>query len=227
MLTTGHSSKESWPISSNPECKKGISMGLVSLSGISQNQSALISINQHQSASICINQHQSGTPYWVVSSVTIFSGLGNPSTLLKVNLYDRPLNTLRLWLPVEDRMTGGTWNSFCCRATPNLTYPNLTPHWAGSKPVGGIEAKCAYLLDGNTWDEFPCNSPQTECLHVLPVGPLSVGVGKYRRPDLTHKKIKPICLILIPKFTFIIIFFVNQNIRHIVSFVYSFNRSTI
>ena len=63
----------------------------------------------------------------------------------------------------------------------------------------------------------PCRA--TECW--------GVGVGKYRRPDLTLKKIKPICLILIPKFTFIIIFFVNQNIRHIVSFVYSFNRSTI
>ena len=120
MLTTGHSSKESWPISSNPECKKGISMGLVSLSGISQNQSALISINQHQSASICINQHQSGTPYWVVSSVTIFSGLGNPSTLLKVNLYDRPLNTLRLWLPVEDRTAGGEWNNYSCSTTLHL-----------------------------------------------------------------------------------------------------------
>ena len=83
---------------------------------------------------------------------------------------------------------------------------HYTPPWSGSKPVGGIAANCAYLLDGNIWDELPCNSPQTECLHVLPVGPLSVGVGKYRRPDLTHKKIKPICLILIPKFTFIINF---------------------
>ena len=95
-----------------------------------------------------------------VPSVTTSQDWATLQQSLKMNLYDQGLNTLRLWLPVEDRKTEGEWNDFYTGSV----LQNYTPPWAGSKPVGGTGANCAYLLDGNTWADFACDSPQSACM---------------------------------------------------------------
>ena len=95
-----------------------------------------------------------------VPSVTTSEDWATLQRSLKMNLYDRGLNTLRLWLPVEDRKTEGDWIDFY---TGNALQ-DYTPPWAASKPVGGTGANCAYLLDGNTWSDFSCDSSQSACM---------------------------------------------------------------
>ena len=47
-----------------------------------------------------------------VPSVTSFQDWVTLRNSLKKDIYDRGLNTLSLWLPVEDRKTEGEWNDF-------------------------------------------------------------------------------------------------------------------
>ena len=79
---------------------------------------------------------------------------------LKVNLYNRGLNNMYLWLPVEDRNSEGEWNDFY---TGEVIH-NYTPPWIVSKPNGGIEQNCAYLLNGDTWDDYTCDYPNFACM---------------------------------------------------------------
>ena len=93
-------------------------------------------------------------------SVTDFQSWTTLQNYLKAELYDRQLNTLRLWLPVEDKKIEDVWNDFYS----GDVLQNYTPPWVGSKPNGGIVQNCAFLLDGNTWGDINCDSPDYACM---------------------------------------------------------------
>ena len=79
---------------------------------------------------------------------------------LKRILYDKGLNTIELWLPIEDRKTEGEWKDFYTRQP----IQNFTQPWAGSGPDGGLEQNCAVLLDGDTWGDATCSSSHRACM---------------------------------------------------------------
>ena len=79
---------------------------------------------------------------------------------MKKDLYDRGLNTLRIWLPIDDRKKEGAWKDFYT----GTLMQNYTLPWAGSKPDGGVEQNCAFLLSGDTWEDYECDSPHRACM---------------------------------------------------------------
>ena len=79
---------------------------------------------------------------------------------LKMRLFDKGVNTLRLWLPVDDRKTEGEWRDF----HTGSVMQNYTPPWVGSRPDGGKRQNCAYLLNGDTWGDAQCDSPNFACM---------------------------------------------------------------
>ena len=81
---------------------------------------------------------------------------------LKMNLYDKGLNTLSMWLPITDRQIEAEWRDFYTgRVIQNYTQP-----WAGSKPDGGIAENCAYILDWNTWGDEHCDYSYYACMCI-------------------------------------------------------------
>ena len=80
---------------------------------------------------------------------------------LKKNLYDKGLNTLRLWLPIDDKKSEGEWRDFYTKSVINYTLP-----WVGSKPNGGKAQNCAYLNDGDRWDDQSCDRQDFACMCV-------------------------------------------------------------
>ena len=95
-----------------------------------------------------------------VPSVTDFQDWTALQNHLKLELYDKGLNNLRLWLPVEDRKIEGEWRDFYT----GRSIQNFTPPWVGSKPDGGNAQNCAFLLDGKTWGDYECDSPYYACM---------------------------------------------------------------
>ena len=81
-------------------------------------------------------------------------------SFLKMSLYEKGLDTLRLWLPVADNEIEGVWRDFYS----GDTMRNITPPWAGSKPDGGVAQNCAYLRGENTWGDIACNYPKYACM---------------------------------------------------------------
>ena len=95
-----------------------------------------------------------------VPSVTTFQDWRILQTSLKKDLYDKGLNTLRLWLPVEDKETEGEWRD----VYSGSVITNYSPPWVGSKPDGGRSSNCANLLDGDTWDDNECDKSFYACM---------------------------------------------------------------
>ena len=81
-------------------------------------------------------------------------------TFLKKKLFDKGLNTLQLWLPIEDRKTEDVWEDFYTReVVQNFTHP-----WIGSKPNGGRAENCARLMNENDWADRRCDYPNFACM---------------------------------------------------------------
>ena len=81
-------------------------------------------------------------------------------TFLKTNLYDKGLNTMEIWLPIEDRQTEDVWKDFYTgEVVQNYTHP-----WAGSKPNGGRSENCARLVNEKQWNDRECENPFYACM---------------------------------------------------------------
>ena len=103
--------------------------------------------------------HHCGNLGTRVPSVTYSQDWAKLQKFVKVNLFDKGLNTLFLWLPVEDRKIEGEWRDFY---SGKIVMQNFTPSWVGSN--GGRSQNCAYLVDANTWADYECNSPEYACM---------------------------------------------------------------
>ena len=93
-------------------------------------------------------------------SVTSFQDWTLLQQYVRINLYDRKLDTLRLWLPVEDYQKEGQWRDFYTEKV----IQNYTPPWVGSRPDGGEVQNCAYLRGSNVWGDFNCDHPNFACM---------------------------------------------------------------
>ena len=81
-------------------------------------------------------------------------------TFLKKMLYDKGLNTLEIWLPIEDRETEDVWRDFYTGdVVQNYSHP-----WIGSKPNGGRAENCARLMNENEWADRECENPKFACM---------------------------------------------------------------
>ena len=95
-----------------------------------------------------------------VPSVTTLKDWAKLQNSLKMDLYDKGLNTMMLWLPVHDRQTEGEWRDFYTDgAIENYTLP-----WVGSKPNGGTAQNCACLLNGERWGDYNCDNSHRACM---------------------------------------------------------------
>ena len=78
--------------------------------------------------------------------MTTFEEWTKLQTFLERELFDKRLNTLQIWLPIEDRQTEGTWKDlYTGDVVQNYTHP-----WSGSKPDGGEAENCARLMNEDT-----------------------------------------------------------------------------
>ena len=91
--------------------------------------------------------HHCENLYTRVPSVASFQDWAKLQNSLKVDIFDKGLNTLMFWLPVNDRKTEGEWKDFY----DGGEIENYTQPWANAGPDGGIVQNCAYLLGGNTY----------------------------------------------------------------------------
>ena len=95
-----------------------------------------------------------------VPSVTALQDWAKLQRSLKMQVYNKGLNTLELWLPIEDWRTEGQWKDFYTgRLLQNYTHP-----WAGTGPDGGTRQNCVYLRGGNTWGDTNCGSFNRACM---------------------------------------------------------------
>ena len=79
-----------------------------------------------------------------VPPVTTLEDWSTLQRSLKIQFYDKGLDTMELWLPIEDRETEGEWKDFYTgEVIQNFTHP-----WAGLGPDGGMRQNCAYLRSG-------------------------------------------------------------------------------
>ena len=101
--------------------------------------------------------HNLGTRAPSVTSLQDWTKLQNS---LKITLYNKGLNTLELWLPVDDRRAEGEWRD----AYTEGVMQNYTIPWAGSGPDGGRRQNCAYLVDGDRWGDTKCDSISRACM---------------------------------------------------------------
>ena len=93
-------------------------------------------------------------------SVTTLEDWLRLQTFLKKKLFDNGLNTLQIWLAIEDRETEDVWKDFYTGlVVQNYTYP-----WTGSKPDGGKAQNCARLLTENDWGDKRCDWPNFACM---------------------------------------------------------------
>ena len=95
-----------------------------------------------------------------VPSVNSFQDWAALQRSLKMDLYDKDLNTLELWLPINDKEIEGEWRDFYAKDMMG----NFTPPWAGSRPDGGQKQNCANLLDEERWGDYECDSPFLACM---------------------------------------------------------------
>ena len=70
------------------------------------------------------------------------------------------MNTLQLWLPIDDKSTECEWEDFYT----GEVIQDFSPPWAGPKLDGGQKTNCAWLVDENTWTYFECDSPHFACI---------------------------------------------------------------
>ena len=80
---------------------------------------------------------------------------------LKKKIFEKGLNTLQIWLPIEDREIEGVWKDFY---TEKEVEQNYTFPWLGSKPDGGKAENCARLYDENHWADRECGYPDFACM---------------------------------------------------------------
>ena len=90
-----------------------------------------------------------------VPPVTTVEEWATLQTFLKKKLYDKGLNTLELWLPVQDKDIEGVWKDYY----DGSILENYTIPWVGSKPDGGTLENCARLADLNKWGDINCDFP--------------------------------------------------------------------
>ena len=95
-----------------------------------------------------------------VPSVATFEEWTKLQTFLKKKLYDKGLNTLEIWLPIEDRETEDVWRDFYT----NKVVQNYTHPWSTSKPNGGRAENCARLMNENDWADRRCDYPNFACM---------------------------------------------------------------
>ena len=95
-----------------------------------------------------------------VPSVTTLQDWTTLQRSLKMQLYDKGLNTIELWLPIEDRKSEGEWKDFYTGGV----IQNYTQPWAGLGPDGGMRQNCAYLRGGKTWGDTNCDSLNRACM---------------------------------------------------------------
>ena len=74
---------------------------------------------------------------------------------LKAEVFDKNLNALMMWLPLEDAKLDNHWRDF---HTSSL-IENYTQPWAGDNPF-----RCAFLLDENSWGNQFCEWPHYACM---------------------------------------------------------------
>ena len=92
--------------------------------------------------------------------VTSFQDWAKLRNNLKRDLFDKGLNNFRLWLAVRDNDKEGEWRDFYT----GTMIQNYTPPWLGSQPDGGETQNCVYLMNGDTWDDYHCDSPNLACM---------------------------------------------------------------
>ena len=95
-----------------------------------------------------------------VPSVATLEAWTKLQSFLKKKLFDRGLNTLDLWLPIEDRDTEDVWKDFYT----GQVVQNFTQPWFGSKADGGRAENCARLLNGHYWADRDCDYPNYGCI---------------------------------------------------------------
>ena len=93
-------------------------------------------------------------------SVATYEEWTKLQTFLKNELFDKGLNTLQIWLPVEDRETEDVWKDFYT----NQVVQNFTLPWTGSKPDGGKTENCARLMNLENWNDRRCDYPGYACM---------------------------------------------------------------
>ena len=100
-----------------------------------------------------------------VPSVNTFQDWATLQHSLKMELYDKGLDTMNLWLPLEDRKKEGEWKDFHTgKVIQNSAMESYNLPWAGSGPDGGVAQNCAYLLDAETWGDVKCDSHFYACM---------------------------------------------------------------
>ena len=95
-----------------------------------------------------------------VPSVTTLNNWLKLQKSLKEDLYDKGLNTMRLWLPITERRKDGEWRDFY---TGNVIQ-NYTLPWRESGSFGENEQNCGFLEDENTWGESDCSYDNYACI---------------------------------------------------------------
>ena len=92
-----------------------------------------------------------------VPSVATFEEWTKLQTFLKKKLYDKGLNTLEIWLPIEDRETEDVWRDFYTgEVVQNYSHP-----WTLN---GGRAENCARLMSENVWNDRSCDYPDYACI---------------------------------------------------------------
>ena len=95
-----------------------------------------------------------------VPSVTTLNNWLRLQKALKGDLYDKGLNTMKLWLPITERRKDGEWRDFY---TGNVIQ-NYTLPWRESGSFGENEQNCGFLEDENTWGESDCSYDNYACI---------------------------------------------------------------
>ena len=95
-----------------------------------------------------------------VPSVATFEEWTKLQAFLKKKIYEKRLNTMRLWLPIEDRETEDIWKDFYT----GQVVQNYTQPWIGSRPDGGEAQNCADVFNENNWTDRQCDYPNYACM---------------------------------------------------------------
>ena len=93
-------------------------------------------------------------------SVTTFEEWTLLQQFLKAKLYDRGLDTMYIWLSVDDSQVEGEWRDFY---TGRMIQDYELP-WMPTQPDGGRAQNCALLMGENIWDDESCDFSQLACM---------------------------------------------------------------
>ena len=91
-------------------------------------------------------------------SVVTFQEWITLQDFLKVELFDRGLDSMQVWLPITDRENEGQWKDFY----DGTVLQNFTPPWVGT--MGGVRQNCARMTSENSWGDMRCNYPSYACM---------------------------------------------------------------